>query len=330
MPHAAAMVAHGGAGTTLAALTAGVPLVLLPLSADQPINARRVAELGAGLALDGGPRRVRGSPGPSPACWRSRATARRRGASPPRSARCPPSRRRPRTSPRSRSSSASPERSGARRHERRLVREHDVEGDRAVIAADLELAARRPLRAMVALLAVMVIQAGAGRLAAPDDGRASPASATRGPRPWPSSTASSRSCRPTRPRRGCAPSTPCSARRGRRGWSSTTSRSQGRARRARGGGRRLPRDPGGAHQRDEACRGLRGARAPRRPRGRARDRRPRRRPVAPRRWRRRAWDSASRACASGSRPSAGCSTRAARRRLAPAGTAPAGVGLPRG
>jgi UDP:flavonoid glycosyltransferase YjiC (YdhE family) len=48
------MVAHGGAGTTLAALAAGVPLVLLPLSADQPINARRVAELGAGLALDGG------------------------------------------------------------------------------------------------------------------------------------------------------------------------------------------------------------------------------------------------------------------------------------
>ena len=54
MPHAAAMVAHGGAGTTLAALAAGVPLVLLPLSADQPINARRVAELGAGLTLDGG------------------------------------------------------------------------------------------------------------------------------------------------------------------------------------------------------------------------------------------------------------------------------------
>ena len=54
MPHAAAMVAHGGAGTTLAALAAGVPLVLLPLFADQPINARRVAELGAGLSLDGG------------------------------------------------------------------------------------------------------------------------------------------------------------------------------------------------------------------------------------------------------------------------------------
>ena len=54
MPHAAAMVAHGGAGTTLSALAAGVPLVLLPLSADQPINARRVVELGAGRALDGG------------------------------------------------------------------------------------------------------------------------------------------------------------------------------------------------------------------------------------------------------------------------------------
>ena len=60
MPHAAAMVAHGGAGTTLAALTAGVPLVLLPQSADQPINARRVAELGAGLALDGVPCARRG------------------------------------------------------------------------------------------------------------------------------------------------------------------------------------------------------------------------------------------------------------------------------
>ena len=54
MPHAAAMVAHGGAGTTLAALVAGVPLVLLPLSADQPINARRIAELCAGVSLDGG------------------------------------------------------------------------------------------------------------------------------------------------------------------------------------------------------------------------------------------------------------------------------------
>jgi UDP:flavonoid glycosyltransferase YjiC (YdhE family) len=54
MPHASALVAHGGAGTTLAALAAGVPMALLPLSADQPLNARRMVELGAGLALEGG------------------------------------------------------------------------------------------------------------------------------------------------------------------------------------------------------------------------------------------------------------------------------------
>jgi MGT family glycosyltransferase len=52
MPHAKAMVGHGGAGTTLAALAGGVPQVLLPVFADQPINAARVAEFGAGLALE--------------------------------------------------------------------------------------------------------------------------------------------------------------------------------------------------------------------------------------------------------------------------------------
>jgi UDP:flavonoid glycosyltransferase YjiC (YdhE family) len=54
MPHASALVAHGGAGTTLAALAAGVPMALLPLSADQPLNARHITGLGAGLALEGG------------------------------------------------------------------------------------------------------------------------------------------------------------------------------------------------------------------------------------------------------------------------------------
>ncbi|WCB92345.1 L-demethylnoviosyl transferase [Baekduia alba] len=55
LPHAAAFVTHGGAGTTLAALAAGVPMALLAISADQPLNARLVARLGAGLALEGGP-----------------------------------------------------------------------------------------------------------------------------------------------------------------------------------------------------------------------------------------------------------------------------------
>jgi UDP:flavonoid glycosyltransferase YjiC (YdhE family) len=54
MPHAAAMVCHGGFGTVRAGLAAGVPMAVLPLFADQPYNARRVAELGAGIAVAGG------------------------------------------------------------------------------------------------------------------------------------------------------------------------------------------------------------------------------------------------------------------------------------
>jgi UDP:flavonoid glycosyltransferase YjiC (YdhE family) len=53
MTQAAVMVGHGGSGSTLAAMAAGVPLALIPLFADQLPNARRVADLGAGLALDG-------------------------------------------------------------------------------------------------------------------------------------------------------------------------------------------------------------------------------------------------------------------------------------
>jgi UDP:flavonoid glycosyltransferase YjiC (YdhE family) len=52
LPHAAAMVCHGGFGTVLGGLAAGVPLAVLPLFADQPYNAARVDALGAGIALD--------------------------------------------------------------------------------------------------------------------------------------------------------------------------------------------------------------------------------------------------------------------------------------
>ena len=55
MPHVAALVGHGGFGTTFSGLAAGVPMVVVPLFADQPATARRVAEAGAGIALDGGP-----------------------------------------------------------------------------------------------------------------------------------------------------------------------------------------------------------------------------------------------------------------------------------
>ena len=55
LPHAAAVVGHGGAGTTLGALGAGVPQVVVPLFADQPANAARIAIAGAGVAasIDG-------------------------------------------------------------------------------------------------------------------------------------------------------------------------------------------------------------------------------------------------------------------------------------
>jgi UDP:flavonoid glycosyltransferase YjiC (YdhE family) len=65
LPHAAAVVSHGGYGTTLGALAHGVPLVLVPLFAgDQWRTARRVADVGAGLVLQDGERRVFDPPGP--------------------------------------------------------------------------------------------------------------------------------------------------------------------------------------------------------------------------------------------------------------------------
>ncbi len=60
MGHASAMVGHGGFGTTLAGMVAGVPQVVVPLFADQPHNAARVEAIGAGVALEGGPMAVGG------------------------------------------------------------------------------------------------------------------------------------------------------------------------------------------------------------------------------------------------------------------------------
>jgi sterol 3beta-glucosyltransferase len=47
-PRMAAVVHHGGAGTTAAGLRAGVPSVVVPFSADQPFWGQRVVELGVG------------------------------------------------------------------------------------------------------------------------------------------------------------------------------------------------------------------------------------------------------------------------------------------
>jgi UDP:flavonoid glycosyltransferase YjiC (YdhE family) len=52
MSEATLVVCHGGAGTTLAALAAGVPMVVFPLFADQADNARCVVAAGAGVAVE--------------------------------------------------------------------------------------------------------------------------------------------------------------------------------------------------------------------------------------------------------------------------------------
>jgi sterol 3beta-glucosyltransferase len=49
-PRVAAVVHHGGAGTTAAGLRAGVPTIVIPFFGDQPFWGQRVAELGVGLA----------------------------------------------------------------------------------------------------------------------------------------------------------------------------------------------------------------------------------------------------------------------------------------
>ncbi|HEY1621973.1 MAG TPA: glycosyltransferase [Streptosporangiaceae bacterium] len=45
------VVCHGGQNTVCETLSRGVPLVIAPLTRDQPINAQRVADLGAGLRV---------------------------------------------------------------------------------------------------------------------------------------------------------------------------------------------------------------------------------------------------------------------------------------
>lgn len=55
MPDTAVVVSHGGFGTTMIAIAAGVPQLAIPLFAiDQRINAKRVAATAVGMRLDGG------------------------------------------------------------------------------------------------------------------------------------------------------------------------------------------------------------------------------------------------------------------------------------
>ena len=50
-PHCDLIVTHGGTGTVMAALSQGLPMVILPIAADQPDNAQRCVALGVARAL---------------------------------------------------------------------------------------------------------------------------------------------------------------------------------------------------------------------------------------------------------------------------------------
>ena len=66
LSHAALVLCHGGSGTTFGALAAGVPLVIMPLFADQPANGRLVTAAGAGLVVEPeGSENAAGAVGPS-------------------------------------------------------------------------------------------------------------------------------------------------------------------------------------------------------------------------------------------------------------------------
>src|SRR5205823_5729755 len=51
LPKAAALVHHGGIGTTAQALAAGIPQLVMPMAHDQPDNAARLERLGVGRTL---------------------------------------------------------------------------------------------------------------------------------------------------------------------------------------------------------------------------------------------------------------------------------------
>jgi UDP:flavonoid glycosyltransferase YjiC (YdhE family) len=51
LPQAAVLACHGGSGTLLGGLAAGLPVIVVPVSADQPHNGRLVAAAGVGITL---------------------------------------------------------------------------------------------------------------------------------------------------------------------------------------------------------------------------------------------------------------------------------------
>ncbi len=56
LPHCDLVVRHGGFGTVTETLNAGLPMVAIPISADQPYNAACCAALGVGVVIEPGER----------------------------------------------------------------------------------------------------------------------------------------------------------------------------------------------------------------------------------------------------------------------------------
>jgi UDP:flavonoid glycosyltransferase YjiC (YdhE family) len=59
LPSCSVVIHHGGAGTTLSALAAGVPQVVVPQGADQFLNAATVSKRGCGMTADQAPAAIR-------------------------------------------------------------------------------------------------------------------------------------------------------------------------------------------------------------------------------------------------------------------------------
>jgi MGT family glycosyltransferase len=52
LPRCKMVVSHGGSGSVTGALMHGLPMVVIPMGADQPLNAARCVQLGVGRMLD--------------------------------------------------------------------------------------------------------------------------------------------------------------------------------------------------------------------------------------------------------------------------------------
>ena len=90
LPHVSAVLGHGGFGTTMGALAAGVPQVVAPIfTSDQVVNGRHVAAVGAGVVAEPGPDVVTRGAAALTGVLDDASYVRRHAASPTRSRNCP-------------------------------------------------------------------------------------------------------------------------------------------------------------------------------------------------------------------------------------------------